>query len=313
MASNSNSNHQPPPIPNGIKFFFGGSAGCLATLFVQPLDLVKNRMQLSGEGGGARQYKTSGHALVSILRNEGIFGIYTGLSAGLLRQATYTTTRLGVYTMLFDMAKGEDGTPPRFITKALLGMASGGIAAMVGTPAEISLIRMTADGRLPPEQRRAYKNVFDALYRIIKEEGILTCWRGATPTVARAMVVNAAQLASYSQAKQMLLSTSYFRDNIMCHFVASMISGLVTTAASMPVDIAKTRIQNMKTINGVPEYRGAFDVLGKTIRAEGFFSLWKGFTPYYMRLGPHTVLTFIFLEQMNAFYRRRFLNWSDDV
>lgn len=33
----------------------------------------------------------------------------------------------------------------------------------------------------------------------------------------------------------------YFRENIFLHFCASMISGLVTTAASMPVDIAKTR------------------------------------------------------------------------
>ena len=36
---------------------------------------------------------------------------------------------------------------------------------------------------------------------------------------------------------------------------------------------------------------------------QGFFSLWKGFTPYYFRLGPHTVLTFIFLEQMNIAYK----------
>ena len=45
------------------------------------------------------------------------------------------------------------------------------------------------------------------------------------------------------------------------------------------------------------------DVLGKVIRNEGLFALWNGFTPYYARLGPHTVLTFIFLEQMNKSYR----------
>lgn len=50
------------------------------------------------------------------------------------------------------------------------------------------------------------------------------------------------------------------------------------------------------------------DVLLKVVRYEGFFSLWKGFTPYYARLGPHTVLTFIFLEQMNKFYRKFFLS-----
>lgn len=72
-----------------------------ATLFVQPLDLVKNRMQLSGVGSGKKEYKTSFHAIQGILKNEGIIGMYSGLSAGLLRQATYTTTRLGVYTWLF--------------------------------------------------------------------------------------------------------------------------------------------------------------------------------------------------------------------
>lgn len=49
-----------------------------ATVFVQPLDLVKNRMQLSGEGGKARQYKNTFHALSTILRAEGVGGIYTG-------------------------------------------------------------------------------------------------------------------------------------------------------------------------------------------------------------------------------------------
>jgi len=66
---------------------------------------------------------------------------------------------------------------------------------------------MTADGRLPAAERRNYSNVFNALIRITKEEGVLTLWRGAIPTMGRAMVVNAAQLASYSQAKQMLMST----------------------------------------------------------------------------------------------------------
>jgi solute carrier family 25 (mitochondrial oxoglutarate transporter), member 11 len=63
----------------------------------------------------------------------------------------------------------------------------------------------------------------------------------------------------------------------------------------------------MKTIDGKPEYRGAGDVLMKVVRNEGFFALWKGFTPYYARLGPHTVLTFIILEQMNTMYKQMVL------
>ena len=71
------------------------------------------------------------------------------------------------------------------------------------------------------------------------------------------MVVNAAQLASYSQAKEVILkhgaldlehfitaepAAVHMADtSILLHFYASMISGLVTTIASMPVDIVKTR------------------------------------------------------------------------
>lgn len=287
-------------IPNGIKFLFGGLSGMAATCFVQPLDLVKTRMQVSKAAGGTKPTTLS--VITGVVKNEGITTLYNGLSAGLLRQATYTTTRLGIYTWLFEKFS-SDGKPPNFAMKAILGMAAGGSAAFIGTPAEISLIRMTSDGSLPVEKRRNYTSVFNALARIYKEEGLATMWRGATPTIVRAMVVNAAQLATYSQAKQAILTSGYIQDGIFCHFVASMISGLVTTIASMPVDIAKTRLQSMKYIDGKPEYKGAGDVLMKVIKKEGFFSLWKGFTPYYFRLGPHTVLTFIFLEQANMAYK----------
>lgn len=61
--------------------------------------------------------------------------------------------------------------PPSFGAKILAGMAAGAVGAVVGTPAEIALVRMTSDGRLPPEKRRGYKNVFDALIRMSREEG----------------------------------------------------------------------------------------------------------------------------------------------
>ncbi|XP_050502815.1 mitochondrial 2-oxoglutarate/malate carrier protein [Diabrotica virgifera virgifera] len=289
-------------IPNVLKFVFGASAGMGATCFVQPLDLVKNRMQLSGVGGKPKEYRSTLHAIQVIVQKEGVFSLYNGLSAGLLRQLTYTGTRLGVYTYLLDNFKSADGTPPGFVGKLLMGMVAGGCGAFVGTPAEVSLIRMTADGRLPLEERRNYKNVGDALVRIYREEGLVTLWRGAIPTMGRAVAVNAAQLSTYSQAKQLIVEYVHMRDGIPLHFVSSMISGLITTIVSMPLDIGKTRLQNMKTVNGVPEYKGLVDVLGRVVRNEGLFALWKGFLPYYLRLGPHTVLTFVFLEQMNAAY-----------
>uniref|UniRef100_A0A914PKU8 Uncharacterized protein n=1 Tax=Panagrolaimus davidi TaxID=227884 RepID=A0A914PKU8_9BILA len=112
-----------PSIPFALKLAFGGLAGMGATMFVQPLDLVKNRMQLSGTTG-KKEYTSSFQALRSIIAKEGIFAVYNGLSAGLARQASYTTTRLGVYTWLFEKFS-KPGESPSFAMKAGLGMTAG--------------------------------------------------------------------------------------------------------------------------------------------------------------------------------------------
>lgn len=181
------------------KFVFGGLSGCGATLVVQPLDLIKTRLQLSGEGGSARVHKSTLNAILNVVRSEGLLRMYNGLSAALFRQVTYTTTRMGVFQTLCD-----HGTPASGLTfplRLLYGAVAGGVGGIVGNPAEVVLVRMTADGRLPVAQRRNYRHVGDALLRIVRQEGIATLWRGTPATVARAMLLNAVQLGTYSQSK----------------------------------------------------------------------------------------------------------------
>lgn len=230
--------------------------------------------------------------------------MYRGLSAALFRQVTYTTGRLGMFGTLKDMMS-VDGQPLPFYKKAFAGMVGGGFGAIVGTPAEVALIRMTADGRLPMAERRNYTSVFNALGRVSREEGVATLWRGTLPTVGRAMVLNVAQLATYDQAKEVILGTGMIGDNIGAHALASTVSGFIATTVSIPLDSAKTRVQNMRVINGVPEYNGMIDALRQTAAKDGVLSLWRGFTPYFLRLGPHTILTFICLEQLKVVYYRK--------
>lgn len=283
------------------QFIIGGSAGSLATCFVHPMDVVKNRMQVSGIGTKVKEHKTSFHAIRAILKNEGFTAMYSGLTAGLLRQATYTTTRLGVNNILTETAT-NNGIKTNFMVKLMVGATAGVIGSFVGNPAELALVRMTTDGRLPVAERRNYRNAIVALVRIVQEEGFLALTKGAVPTMGRAAVVNAVQLGTYGEAKERFLETGYFQEGIKLHFCASMVSGLATTIASMPLDIAKTRIQNMKVVDGKPQFSGTADVLKKVVGQEGVFALWKGFTPYYARLGPHTVLTFIFMEQLKKLF-----------
>jgi len=66
-------------IPNWVKFTIGGLSGMGATLFVQPMDLIKTRMQLanaSAAAGATRQ--TSVQVLQSVIKNEGMAALYNG-------------------------------------------------------------------------------------------------------------------------------------------------------------------------------------------------------------------------------------------
>ena len=83
-----------------------------------------------------------------------------------------------------------------------MGLVAGGTGAFCGTPADVTLVRMTVDCRLPEAERRNYKSVFDAWRRIVAEEGVAALWTGCLPTIGRAMVVNVCQLATQTQAKQ---------------------------------------------------------------------------------------------------------------
>jgi len=159
-----------------------------------------------------------------------------------------------------------------------------------------------------PEDRRNYKNVGDAFVKIVKDEGVVALWRGCLPTVGRAMVINMVQLGSYSLMKDQL--RGYLNEGIPLHLSAAMMSGLLTTLASMPLDLAKTRIQQMRVIEGKPEYSGTIDVFKKVLKNEGAFAMWKGFTPYLIRMGPHTIFSFVFLEQMNKAYKKHVLGDS---
>lgn len=44
-------------------------------------------------------------------------------------------------------------------------------------------------------------------------------------------------------------------------------------------------------------YSSTLDCFWKTLRSEGPLGLYKGFIPVWMRIGPHTIITFFFYEQ----------------
>ncbi|TPX36009.1 hypothetical protein SmJEL517_g01784 [Synchytrium microbalum] len=277
-------------------FLFGGLSGMTATAVIQPIDMVKVRIQLLGAGGNASPIKIASQ----IIAKDGFMSLYKGLSAGLLRQATYTTARLGLFNTFMDQIKEYNaGKPITFGQRALAGLAAGGLGAMVGNPCDLALIRMQADGTMPAAQRANYTGVLNALTRITREEGILALWNGAGPTVVRAMALNLGMLATFSEAKVQLEKIT--PPSAATSFGASAIAGFTASAFSLPFDFVKTRLQRQRPdASGVLPYKGSIDCAMKVISNEGPMAFYRGFGTYYVRIAPHAMITLLVADTLSA-------------
>lgn len=299
----------------GIKGFVeGGIASIVAGCSTHPLDLIKVRMQLQGEALPIISHEATTLAFagrapsvpasifyrgpiavgLDIVRLEGAHALFSGVSATVLRQSLYSTTRMGLYEVLKQKWSNDEKGDFSVTKKIGAGLVAGGVGAAIGNPADVAMVRMQADGRLPKLQQRNYAGVTDALGQMVKQEGVRVLWRGSSLTIQRAMVVTAAQLATYDQAKESIVQRRMLPDGLPTHVTASCVAGLVASIASNPIDVIKTRFMNMKA----NAYSGVLDCALKTVRTEGPLALYKGFLPTVMRQGPFTIVLFVTLEEI---------------
>lgn len=274
----------------------GGLAGMFATSCIQPIDMVKVRIQLQDSGVVNKNPLSVG---AQMIKNEGVLSLYRGLSAGLLRQATYTTARMGLFNKFSEMAKDANGHTT-FAKRAAAGLTAGGLGSVIGNPCDLALIRMQADATLPAAQRRGYKNVGDALVKIAKNEGILGWWRGCTPTVVRAMALNVGMLATYDQTQEFL--NEKLGKGRTSNFMASAVAGFFASFFSLPFDFVKTRMQKMVPLpDGSMLYKNSLDCALKVMRNEGPLTFYNGFATYYVRIAPHAMITLLAVEYLKNY------------
>ncbi|KAI1826952.1 mitochondrial carrier domain-containing protein [Xylaria intraflava] len=290
-----------PLMRAALPFLNGGVSGMAATTVIQPVDMIKVRLQLAGEGVATGPKPTPISVTREILAQGKVLDLYTGLSAGLLRQAVYTTARLGFFDTfmksLTQRAK-NNGTQVGFLERASAGLAAGGIAAFVGNPADLALIRMQSDGLKPLAERKNYKSVFDAITSIVKSEGVTGLWTGATPTVVRAMSLNLGQLAFFSEAKAQLKTRTTWSTKTQT-LTASAIAGFFASFLSLPFDFVKTRLQKQQRgPDGKLPYKNTVDCFVRVARQEGLLRFYRGFGTYYVRIAPHAMVTLIVVDYL---------------
>ncbi|XP_045774995.1 mitochondrial 2-oxoglutarate/malate carrier protein-like isoform X1 [Maniola jurtina] len=280
-------------VPWHVAMVLGGMAGMVATTVVHPLDVIKVRLQLFPRSCSTLEMASA------VVRCRGGAALYTGLSAGLLRQTTYTTTRLAVYHALIDVFRREYNQEPILYQKLVISTTAGLCGALAGTPSEVALVRMMADGPLEPciacNCPRLYRGTFDALYKICTQEGMGALWRGGTLTLGRSVLVSICQVWSYTQVREEFRERKLAK-GLSLHIYASFISSFLTAFVSLPIDLVKTRYQ--------VKHRGLTqrEIFSDIVHRKGALYFWKGFVPYYIRMAIHTIVALLVFDELHQLY-----------
>eukprot|EP01126_Amoeba_proteus_P003988 TRINITY_DN11359_c0_g1_i2.p1 TRINITY_DN11359_c0_g1~~TRINITY_DN11359_c0_g1_i2.p1 ORF type:complete len:308 (-),score=32.03 TRINITY_DN11359_c0_g1_i2:221-1144(-) len=285
-------------------FLVGGLSSCCGELVTLPVDMVKVRQQVYGTSIGEHTV-THAPSLFSIayrvIRDTGFFSLWQGVVPALLRQFLYCGLRLATYEPIKDFISGgrvdtyhEKSVP--VYQKILAAALAGSISSALCTPTDVIKTRMQATNHFGQK----YRSTLSAFRCILKNEGFFGLYKAWGPTSCRAAVVGCSELISYDEAKHYLFNMGY--DGVGLHLGASLISGLVATFFSAPVDFLKTRLQSQPLgQNGKGLiYRHTLDCAFKSVKHEGLLVLWRGVTAHYLRKGPHLVVSFICLEQFRT-------------
>ncbi|XP_072034643.1 kidney mitochondrial carrier protein 1-like [Amphiura filiformis] len=287
-------------------FLYGGMGSVVAEFGTFPIDLTKTRLQVQGQRCEKeyRQLKYRGmvHALVKISREEGILALYSGIKPALLRQASYGTIKIGCYHT-FKRMLVENPEHETLPINIVCGIAAGVFASSLANPTDVLKVRMQAQGTHFAQAN----GMMSSFVTIYQQEGTKGLWRGVIPTAQRAAIVAGVELPIYDWCKKKLIESRLMDDTVSTHFISSFIAGFAGAVASNPVDVVKTRLMNQQNFRddvlrqkGITQhiYKNSLDCLIKTARHEGFFALYKGFIPTWVRLGPWNIIFFISYEQL---------------
>jgi len=277
-----------------------GSLAAMSTASItHPLDVLKVRLSIQGENQKKKIKFIDRYKLVKkIIQRERLSGLYAGMSATLLRQAVYSGSRFGIYDQINSKIMTQNRTNNHLpITKQFfISAISGAFSAFISCPIDVILVRMQARGR-------PYKNVLDGFFEIIKNEGVRPLYRGLYPLLFRGMSVTSAQFLTYERLKDELIKKSQLGDDTRTHFLSGMGAGLVATFVSTPIDVIKSRM-----MNSLVPYKSSFHCFTNTVSKEGPKSLFKGLLPCGMRMIPHVIILWQFMEQ----YKKLWENYIND-
>ena len=224
---------------------------------------------------------------------EGVLGLWKGVNAAWLREASYTSLRLGLYEPIKVLFGANDPATATFAKKFLAGSAAGAIGSVAGNPFDVLKTRlMAAKGAEQPSMMTIAKDLH-------AKQGMAGFYRGIDSNIARAMVLNGTKMGVYDQSKGYVVQfTGLPKSSLLTQFCSAVVAGFFMTCTVSPFDMVRTRLMNQPSDAKI--YNNAVDCMVKIATQEGPLTFWRGFIPIWSRFAPTTTLQLVIFEQMRT-------------
>jgi solute carrier family 25, member 34/35 len=238
--------------------------------------------------------------------------------------------------LILSASSGSGGAvdPRAHWLKVVCGATSGIIGAVVASPVYLVKNRLQAESaHFRALESHGYTSLWDGLRKVWAREGARGLFRGLDGAIPRVAVGSAVQLSTYDAFRHASVEWGW-ASPLQQTVVASMASSLLTVTAMnpfggwsvgaeggggrmgrrhrrdaacgrsrvpvppppAPADVVATRLY--QSAGRATVYRGPLHCAAVTLRTEGALAFMRGWAPQMLRLGPHTILTFVVLEEV---------------
>ncbi|KAF9057329.1 mitochondrial carrier domain-containing protein [Panaeolus papilionaceus] len=285
----------------------GLGAGVVTTLCLNPLDMLKIKLQVEtknpSSGIGNHMY----NSLKEIKQSYGWKGLYRGLMPNIAGNASSWGLYFLFYNMLKKRASGGDITKQLSAGEYLICSAqASAVTAVMTNPLWLVRVRMFTTQAGSPH---AYRGLWDGLSTIIQKEGPLGLFRGTS--LALVGVSNGAvQFVVYEKMKawgfdrrrkqaerrgeQYDAQTDKLTN--LSYTLMSIGSKLAALSVTYPYQVVRSRIQqNDAQVHLFPTIPAT---IKRTWQTEGFRGFFRGLAANCVRVLPGTCITFVVYENL---------------
>ncbi|KAK8523508.1 hypothetical protein V6N13_113453 [Hibiscus sabdariffa] len=261
----------------------GAVAGAVSRTAVAPLETIKTRLMVGSFGNSMAE------VFDKITMTEGWKGFFRGNFVNVIRVAPSKAIELFAYETVKKKLTPEHGEQPKLpLPASFIAGAAGGVSSTLLTyPLELLKTRLTVN--------QDYKNLLDAVAKIVRAEGPGGLYKGLTPSLIGVVPYAASNYFAYDALRNAYRKAFKKEEigNVMTLLIGSA-AGAVSSMATFPLEVARKQMQ-AGAING-RHCRNMMEALTSIVEKEGVAGLYRGLGPSCMKLVPAAGISFMCYE-----------------